>query len=260
MKLFLGDCVKTMRENIEGHSVDLVVTSPPYDNLRDYEKKAPWGAAVWQSVIEELARVVKMGGVVVWIINDATINGSETGSLFKQALYFKYKGFLLHDTMIWYKGASPYQDKNRYISAFEYMFVFSNKRPPKTANLIKDRKNNFAGNAVHGSGRRRDGRLVKSEGAKVGKKIKEFGSRLNVWEMPSVKSRKVVKESGNHPAIFPQKLAEDHIETWSDEWDVVLDPFMGSGTTCLAAKSLNREFIGCEINEKYFNTAKGRLL
>ena len=257
--IYHGDCNDIMYRELNPHSVDLVVTSPPYDNLREYDGKIEWTEPFWQEVIEMFARVVVPCGVVVWIVNDATIKGSETGSSFKQALYFKEMGFLLHDTMIWQKGCTAKNHRNRYIPSFEYMFIFSNKGPPKTANLIQDRKNKYAGRVIHGTNRERDGRLTKSRGAEIGRKVKEFGSRLNVWEMPPARSRQIVVESGNHPAIFPQRLAEDHIKTWSNPGDRILDPFMGSGTTGLAAKALGREFTGIEINEDYFNTAKGRL-
>ena len=258
MKLIHGDCVDILKR-APSSSIDLVVTSPPYDNLRTYEGECVWDEGAWKRVIRGLANVVKTGGVVVWIVNDATVKGSETGTSFKQALYFKECGFLLHDTMIWKKETSAYQHKNRYISCFEYMFIFSNKERPKTANLIYDRKNKWAGTKMHGTGREEDGRMVKMSSIAKKRKVKEYGSRLNVWDMPSEKNSRIGKITGNHPAIFPERLAADHIKTWSKEGDIVMDPFMGSGTTGVAAVGLNRKFIGIEKVEKYFKAAKKRI-
>ena len=256
IKLIYGDCVKVLSTMPAG-CVDLIVTSPPYDNLRTYEGLCVWNEKTWKKVIESMASVVAIGGAVVWVVNDATIKGSETGSSFKQALYFKECGFLLHDTMIWNKGTAVYQHKNRYINCFEYMFIFSNKEKPKTANLIKDKKNKWAGKTVHGNERDRDGSLkVKSGNGRI---FKEYGSRLNIWPMPPAQSNTERKRAGNHPAIFPERLAADHIKTWSKEGDIVMDPFMGSGTTGVACVELNRKFIGIEKVEKYFKVAKKRI-
>jgi site-specific DNA-methyltransferase (adenine-specific) len=134
MKLLHGDCLVEMDKLIaEGVKVDLTVTSPPYDNLRTYNDSLNWNESIWKSVIDKLYDITKDGGVVVWIVNDATIKGSETGTSFKQALYFKEVGFNLHDTMIWNKpNAMPQVDKSRYCQSFEYMFILS-KGKPKTA-------------------------------------------------------------------------------------------------------------------------------
>jgi site-specific DNA-methyltransferase (adenine-specific) len=229
-------------------SIDLTVTSPPYDNLRSYEGNLTWD---FEATARELYRVTKPGGVVVWIVGDQTINGSETGTSFKQALFFKEIGFNLHDTMIWTK-MSPFQHKNRYIPNFEYMFVFS-KGKPKTANLIMDRKNKYAGTRVHGTERQVDGGLRQKSDKQKAKTIKEFGARCNVWDMPCAKGKQ------KHPAVFPFRLARDHIYTWSNEGDTVLDPFVGSGTTAVAAKILGRNYIGFDISKKYCDIAIEKL-
>jgi site-specific DNA-methyltransferase (adenine-specific) len=230
--------------------IDLTVTSPPYDNLRTYNGFT-WDA---ESLIAELYRVTKPGGVVVWIVNDATVNGGETGSSFRQALAFMAAGFKLHDTMIWQK-ISPFQHKNRYIPAFEYMFIFC-KGSPKTANIICDRKNKKGGQKINGPQRNADGTLKQMTGAREGRSIKEYGQRLNVWDLPAVASN---KERTGHPAQFPEQLAHDHIISWSNPGDVVLDPFMGSGTTAVACIRTGRNYIGFEISPEYCGIAKNRI-
>lgn len=241
-----GDCLEVMKSIPDG-SVDMVVTSPPYDNLRSYNGSLNWGDHVWQPVITELYRVLDDGGVVVWVVGDATIKGSETGTSFRQALYAKETGFNLHDTMIWEKtGMLPTQD--RYYAIFEYMFVFS-KGKPKAMNFIED-KPNVSGGRVQ----KRDAIINKGK-HKTGSGTftrKHFGRRTNVW-------RVAIGESHGHPAIFPLKLAQDQIVTWSNEGSVILDPFMGSGSTGVACKNTGRNFIGIELDEKYFEIAKKRI-
>ena len=141
-KLYLGNNLDIMNENIADNTIDLTCTSPPYDNLRTYENQVEWNQKNWQAVIRELFRVTKDGGVVVWVVGDATIDGSETGTSFKQALYFKEVGFKLHDTMIYEKNGCSMPDNVRYLQCFEYMFVFS-KGKPQTFNPLIDRKNRF---------------------------------------------------------------------------------------------------------------------
>jgi len=234
--------------------IDLTVTSPPYDNIRSYKGSLEWGEHIWMPVLEQLYRITKKGGVVVWIVGDATIKGSETGTSFRQALYAMEIGFNLHDTMIWDKGTNAsIGAMTRYADKFEYMFVFS-KGTPTTANIIKDRKNLYAGELQHGSIRQKDGAVRKTAG--YGKRqIAEFGRRYNIWQIHPVKAKK----DRVHPAPFPSELAHYHIITWSSEGGTVFDPFMGSGTTGKMAKENNRDFIGIEKVKDYFNIAQGRI-
>jgi len=252
MKLINDDCLKVL-PTIPENSIDLIITSPPYDNIRDYNNSSTWNFDMFKNIANELQRSLKDGGVIVWIVNDATIKGSETGTSFKQALYFKEIGLNLHDTMIWEKETftAVGSIKTRYAPVFEYMFILS-KDKPKTFNPIKDRKNIFANHKIYGTVRQKNGQTkpVSSNG----KKIKEYGIRHNVWKINSEKSNKT-----NHPAVFPINLVQDHIKTWSNENDLVLDCFMGSGTTGLACKNLNRDFIGIEIDKEYFEIAKNRI-
>ena len=233
------DCLIGLQQ-LQDSCVDLTVTSPPYDTLRTY-KGFSWD---FEETARELYRVTKQGGVVVWIVNDATIKGSETGTSFKQALYFKEIGFNLHDTMIWNKGTLTFPNPLRYHSGFEYMFIFS-KGKPKTVNLIEDRVNKYAGTTIHGTDRQPNGDTTKQAGAGK-RRVKAIGARFNVWNIPPVQSS---KERTGHPAQFPERLARDHIISWSNEGDTVLDPFMGSGTTAVACLQSGRAFIGFEISQ-----------
>ena len=254
-ELMQGDCLEVMKGIPDG-SVDLTVTSPPYDNLRTYNgNNDQWGENVWKGVIEELHRVTADGGFVVWVVGDATVNGSETGTSFKQALWAMECGFRLHDTMIWNKGCFSAVGalKTRYAPVFEYMFIWSKGRP-KSFNPIKDKPNKNAGQTVAGTVRQADGSVKKMTGSGI-KLISDYGQRFNIWEVNPQRQR----GKNKHPAPFPLPLAQDHIISWSNEGDTVFDPFMGSGTTGVAAKNLNREFIGIEMDENYFNIAKVRI-
>lgn len=234
--------------------IDLTVTSPPYDDLRTYNGYS----FEFEKVAKELFRVTKDGGVVVWNVNDSTIDGSESLTSFKQAIYFvEVCGFKLHDTMIYEKNSMSMPDKNRYYNCFEYMFVFS-KGKPKTTNLIEDRKNRWAGTSSFGerSQRQKDGSLKKN-GKGV---VKDFGARFNIWRYNTGAGYSTKDEIAfEHPAIFPEKLAYDHIRSWSNENDLVYDCFMGSGTTAKACISANRNWIGSEISKEYCEIIEKRL-
>jgi site-specific DNA-methyltransferase (adenine-specific) len=257
--LYNMDCEMLLNEMPKG-IIDLTVTSPPYDNLRYYGKKNEdelkqmWSFDKFKSLANNLYLSTNTGGVVVWIVGDATIKGSETGTSFKQALYFKDVGFNLHDTMIYLKNQLAFPDSNRYYNAFEYMFVLS-KGKPKTFNPIKDRKNVSAGRDVNGCERNKDGSLRKKRSC-YGNIIKEYGVRWNYWLFYNQKRGIETK----HPAIFPEQLANDHIISWSNENDIILDPFSGSGTSLVLAEKLNRRWIGIELNEEYCEIAKQRII
>ena len=243
------DCLDGMK-TLDDCCIDLTVTSPPYDNLRDYNGYS----FDWRETIKELYRVTKDGGVVVWVVADQTVNGSETGTSFRQALFATECGFNLHDTMIWNKGCFSCVGAihTRYAHVFEYMFVFS-KGKPKAFNPLKDKPNISVGKTKRGKKRNADGSMKAM--SNIGKPYGEYGIRYNIWEMPPVVSN---TERTGHPAQFPVRLASDHIKSWSDEGDTVLDPFLGSGTTRIAAYDLNRQFIGYEISEEYFRLQEER--
>ena len=245
-RLCNDDCLVAMRD-IPAGSVDLTVTSPPYDNLRTYNGTLEWGEHVWKPVLESLFRVTKTGGVVVWIVNDATIKGSETGTSFRQALYAKEIGFNLHDTMIYSKSSQPRQNGMRYEQQFEYMFIFSRSQP-KSRNLIKEPSKN-AGKTVKRTCRD-NGQDTLTQTENTVAPTKTIG---NVWYYGTKHN------STTHPAVFPLSLAQDHILSWSNENDIVLDPFLGSGTTGVACMNLNRRFIGIEKDATYYELAKKRI-
>ena len=248
IKLIEGDCVTVMRE-FANESIDLTVTSPPYDNLRTYNGYV----FDYQATLDELYRITKVGGVVVWVVNDEVVDGSETGTSFRQALYAMETGFNLHDTMIWDKVGCSFPDSKRYHPTFEYMFVFS-KGIPKTFNPLCDRKNIYAGRHVHGTFRQTDGTIVPRSSKHKCTVYDDYGRRYNIWSIPNEKHN-----ATGHPAVFPIQIARDHILSWSNEGDIVLDPFMGSGTTGIAAYRTNRKFVGIEISSEYFKIAKNRI-
>lgn len=234
-KIHNEDCLATMSRMASG-VVDLVLTSPPYDNLRKYEGYS----FDFEKVAQELYRVVKNDGVVVWVVGDATHKGSESGTSFRQALYFMELGFKLHDTMIYEKNSPAYParaDSNRYTQIFEYMFIFAKGEVP--CQLICDKPNKWAGH--------------KDFSGKLKNPVPDFSPRNNIWKYTT--SFNGVK----HPAPFPEALAHDHIISWSKEKDVVYDPFMGSGTTAKMAMLANRIFVGSEISPTYCEIANERL-
>ena len=246
--LYQGDCLEVMA-GLGAGSVDLVVTSPPYDNLRTYNQdELRWDESIWQGVLSGIYRMLKDGGVCVWVVADATIKGSETGTSFKQALYAKEIGFNLHDTMIWVKdGGGAAGSRKCYTQNLEYMFVLS-KDSPKAINLIYDKPNLSFGKDKSGVGRRKKDGTHKIEHRKPSQ---EFSKRNNYWYIPP--------ERGEHPAVFPLQLAHDHIISWSNPGDAVLDPFLGSGTTGVAAANTGRRFIGIEREPEYFAIAQARI-
>jgi len=244
-RIYNIDCVEGMRQLADG-SIDLTVTSPPYGELRKYTGFT-WDYKV---VAEELFRITKDGGVVVWIVSDQTKNGTESGLSFEQALYFKNVcGFRLYDTMIWDKASPQAPTESRYYDVFEYMFVFS-KGKPKTLNLLEDRKNKSTGTKSKVEIRSsREGRRRKDQ-IRI---VKDYGRRFNIWQI----SRGWNKTE--HPAVFPEQLAKDHILSWSNPGDIVLDPFTGSGTTPKMAMLNGRNYIGFEISKEYTDMARKRI-
>ena len=246
--LIQGDCLEKMKDIADG-SIDLTVTSPPYDNLRTYNGYT----FDFEGIAKELYRVTKQGGGVVWIVGDATIKGSETGASFKQALYFKECGFNLHDTMIWEKTAIfPHHiNAKRYKQQFEYMFVLS-KGNINTHNPIFDVPNKSAGKVINIKCKIKTKNNGKYNGKTKTIDSSEYRMRSNIWKESQVGVE-------GHPAPFPEKLVFDHIMSWSNENDTVLDCFLGSGTTGKMAKQLNRNFIGIEISPEYLKIAESRI-
>jgi len=242
------DCTEGMKL-LPANSIDLVVTSPPYDNLRDYNGYA----FNYQSIAKELFRVMKEGGVVVWVVGDKIKDGNKSLTSFKQSLFFQEIGFNVHDVMIYQKKNTPFMRSNAYTNCYEFMFIFS-KGKPKTFNPLKTKT---VRNGVE--------KLVANKKAdginkKVVGELKKEKTLINIWDyavgLGGSTNDKIAFE---HTAIFPEKLAQDHILSWSNEGDIVFDPMSGSGTTCKMAKLNNRNFIGMEISEEYTNLSLKRL-
>ena len=249
-KVYLGDCIDVMT-TFPNECIDLTVTSPPYDNMRTYNNTCEWNFDVFKKIAKELFRITKLGGVVVWIVSDSTNDGTESGTSFKQALYFKEIGFNLHDTMIWAKdGGGAIGSNLCYTQNFEYMFVLT-KGKPQHVNLIADKKNLSFGQ------KKSTGRRYANGDRKIEPRMvcSEYSRRNNWWLVVPQKQ----EGSDWHPAVFPESIALDHIRTWSNEGDIVLDPFLGSGTTAKMAVKAKRKYIGIEKCEEYFKLAKKRI-
>lgn len=247
--IYEGDCLDIM-PTLADKSVDLTVTSPPYDNLRNYHGNSQFD---FEGIAKELYRVVKDGGVVVWVVGDATINGSETGTSFKQALYFKKIGFNLHDTMIYQKQNYTPLTHNRYEQEWEYMFCLSKGSPKSFNPLMVPCK--YAGESTWGQPRMykdNSGNLTTVKQTI----IKDMKIKGNIFKylVGSTQTGKI-----NHPAMFPEQLATDHILSWSNEGDTVLDPFAGSGTTGVACLNTGRKFILIEKDASYCEIIRKRI-
>jgi site-specific DNA-methyltransferase (adenine-specific) len=246
-----GDCLEVMKQ-FESNSIDMVLTSPPYDNLRNYKGyNFPF-----EQIARELYRILKNGGVIVWVVSDATIEGSETGTSFSQALFFKSIGFNIHDTMIFKKrNPIPQIYRKRYNNEFEYMFVFSKGTVITHNPIMIDCLH--AGLGLNGTTYKNYSKYDQTR-SKLASPVKNKKIKGNVWEYVIGKNLED-QEAKDHPAPFPCELARDHILSWTNEGDLILDPMCGSGTTCKVAKQLGRNFIGIDISYEYCEIAKIRL-
>ncbi|AYJ08602.1 site-specific DNA-methyltransferase [Helicobacter pylori] len=246
---YADNCVNFMQHKLQNESIDMILTSPPYDNLRNYQGYT----FTFENVANEIFRVIKKGGVVVWIVGDKIKNGNKSLTSFRQALYFQQIGFNMHDVMIYAKKNTPFMRSNAYTNAYEYMFVLS-KGKPKTFNPLKEPT---ARNGME--------MLVTNKGAdaknnKILKELKKEKTKNNIWHYAvGLGGSTNDKIAFNHPAIFPEQLALDHILSWSNERDIVFDPMCGSGTTCKMAFLHNRNFIGVDISKEYIQIAQKRL-
>jgi DNA modification methylase len=248
-RIICGDNCEVMR-TMPSESIDLVVTSPPYDNLRTY------GGHSWDfyGVAWNLKRLLKVGGVIVWVVGDEAVDGGESGSSWRQAHHFQSIGLRIHDTMI-YRRQGKYPDATRYWQDFEYAFVLSKERP-KTVNLLRDERTKKFGQKANCT--QRDAKTGELETVRTNREYREFKARSNIWDL-GVASNGSDAIAFNHPAIFPEALARDHILSWSNEGDIVLDPFSGSGTTAKMAKHNGRQYIGIEVNPEYVEISLKRL-
>jgi len=251
-RLFCGDNVDVMRREIPDATIQLTVTSPPYDNLRKYNGFT-WD---FEACARELYRVTKPGGVVVWVVKDSIIDGSQTATSFKQALYFRELGFNLHDTMIFNASRLPHGATTRYHNQFEFMFVVS-KGAPAVANILREACKH-AGRFKGGSFSDKRGREMRAKPAGV--PVKDTKPRGNIWTYGlGFGGCTTDRDAFRHPAIFPERLAQDHILSWSNPGDLVLDPFVGSGTTGKMAVINGRDFIGIDISPEYVALSRARI-
>ncbi len=264
MGVHCGDCVEFMKNSMEDEIVDATITSPPYDSLRTYNGYE----FDFEATARELFRVTKSGGLVIWVVGDTVVNGSETGTSFRQALFFQEIGFKIHDTMIYEKTGVSYPSIGRYTPIFDYMFVFS-KGKPKTFNPICDLPKLWEGSWGKLSTRNKDGSLkcrdLPNEGKGSSGRAEDgrygYKQRTNIWVIKNghgFGSRD--KIAYEHPAIFPEQLANDHIITWSNPGDLIFDPMCGSGTTLKMALLNARKLIGVDISQKYCEIAVKRLV
>lgn len=249
-KIFNENCLDTMKR-MPSNFIDLIVTSPPYDNLRKYDGYS----FDFESIVKEIRRVLKEGGVVVWVVGDSVKDGSESGTSFKQALYFKEIGFNLHDTMIFGKNNYMPLTHNRYEQSFEYMFVFS-KGKPKTFNPIMI-------DCISAGSKKYRGNAKQYENSYSERKREEWTETNTKKQASNIWFYNIGSSSGDdktaHNAPFPEELVKDHIVSWSNENDLVYDPFMGSGTTAKCSIQLNRNYIGSEISDVYCEIIKDRI-
>ena len=248
-KFHIANAVEFMRSKMKPNSVDLTVTSPPYDNLRDYKGYV----FEFEKIADELFRVTKKGGIVVWVIGDRIKDGNKSLTSFKNGLYFQKIGFRVHDVMIYAKKNTPFMRSNAYTNGYEFMFIFA-KGKPNTFNPLKvPTVRNGMEMLVHN--KRSDG-----INKKVLKELKKEKTKSNIWYYAvGLGGSTRDKIAFKHPAIFPESLAKDHILSWTNEDDIVFDPMCGSGTTCKMAAINNRKYIGVDISEDYIDIARNRI-
>ncbi|UYN90434.1 MAG: site-specific DNA-methyltransferase [Anaerolineales bacterium] len=246
--VYQADCVEFMA-HMDAGSVSLTVTSPPYDELRDYNGYK----FEFEKIAYSLYRVTQKGGVVVWVVNDKIKNGNRSLTSFRQAIFFQEVGFNVHDVMIYKKKNTPFMRSNAYTNCYEFMFVFS-KGSPRVFSPLKT-KTVRQGQEMLPFNKGTDGVNKKVLG-----ELKPEKTLTNVWEYAvGFGGSTRDKFAFEHPAIFPEKLAEDHIKSWTKEGDLVFDPMCGSGTTLKMAKIARRLYLGCDISADYVKLAKKRL-
>lgn len=250
-EIYCSDCVKFMQDELDEESIDLTITSPPYDNLRDYKGYK----FNYKQVIDGLWRVTKKGGIVVWVVADQLKDNNLTYSTFRHGLAFQKRGFNAYDTIIYQKSGCALPTPRHYYNSFEYMLILSKGRP-NTVNLIKDRQNvSFKGDGI-ATRRNKDGTMKVT----TRKATQPYGIRFNIWRYAvGYNNTTRDKEAYAHPAMFPEKLAQDHIISWSNEGDLVFDPFSGSGTTAKMAYLNKRKYIACDVSQEYVDLARARL-
>jgi site-specific DNA-methyltransferase (adenine-specific) len=243
---------------LDEDSIDLTVTSPPYDLLRLYD-----GFTFdLPGIVDQLYRVTRIGGAVAWIVCDASKNGAETGTSFAQVMEFQRQGWRLHDTMIYQKSGVSRPGNVRYHQAFEFMFVFSKGTKPKFRPL-QDRANKTAGlkrNTKSMTKRDAAGNLTPRRVNHKTYITNPHGIRTNIWTYSTGPKQTAPDDLWQqHPAVMPLDLAADHILSWGDPGDTVLDPLAGSGQVPIAADILGREWIAIDCSPRYCYLIEQRL-
>ncbi|ABK77151.1 DNA modification methylase [Cenarchaeum symbiosum A] len=246
-RIYCGDAAAVLAKLGDG-SVDLAVTSPPYDNLRDYQGYS----FDFDGICSQLYRVLRKGGVLVWVVGDRIAGGRSLTS-FRQGLAFQDLGFSMHDIMIYRKKNTPFMRSNAYTNCYEFMFVLSKGRPRVFRPIMEKTKRSGMEMLVHNK---------KSDGInkKTLAELKPEKTRTNIWDYAvGLGGTTCDRFAFKHPAMFPEKLAQDHILSWSKPGDLVLDPMCGSGTTCKMAAANGRDYIGIEISKEYAAIARRRM-
>lgn len=245
------NCIDYMRQQPD-ESIDFVLTSPPYDTMRLYKRQVTWNFSVFKRVAKQLARCIKQGSTIVCVVGDETIDHNETGTSFRQALYFKECGLNLYDTMIFEKtNPMPGYRPSLYRQCFEYIFVFC-KGEMRVFNPLMVKTTTTAPTIY-----RKENKWSMENGKTTSGAVKRATPEMRYHN--NIFRYGVGGVRVEHPATFPIQLAKDMIFTYTEEGQTVYDPFAGSGTTNLAAYELGRGCIGTEIVEDYAAMAQHRL-
>jgi site-specific DNA-methyltransferase (adenine-specific) len=254
-KLILGDC-KNELKNLEDNSIDLIFTSPPYaDNRKDtYGGVSPEEYIDWfLPISQELLRVLKPSGTFVLNIKEKVTEGERNTYVIELILEMRKQGWLWTEEFIWHKkNCYPGKWPNRFRDSWERLIQFNkNKKFNMYQDSVMVPVGNWAKSRLKNLSETDMVRDNSKVGSGFGKKIANWINRELVYPTNVLH---FATECGNknHSAAFPEELPEWFIKLFTLEQDLVLDPFMGSGTTIKVAQRLNRNFIGIEILPEYF--------
>ena len=251
-KLIVGDCLNIMKK-IEENTFDLIVFSPPYDSLRKYNDYT----FDLKKTGEQIFRVLKDGCLCAMVIQDQTKNFGKSLTSFRTAVDWVDRiGFKLFETVIYRKhGIEGAWWNKRFRVDHEYIHLFLKGEKPRYFNKDPLRiPSKHGGKTMVGSGNRKtDGTTTKTTTIHVNK----MKCRGTVWDYLNAGDKNKLKQQ--HPAVFPDKIPYDIISCFSPVKGLVLDPFVGSGSTCVMAKKLDRFYTGIDISSKYIEIAKKRL-
>ncbi len=252
-RIINADCIKATAR-LPANSIDLVMFSPPYDGIRDYKKGWIFD---FPALGKNLYRLVKDGGVCAVVINDGTQDFAKSLTSFRLVLnWCDTAGWRLFETCIYQRDGNPGAWwKRRFRVDHEYIFLFLKGKKPKTFDkepLMVPSKH--AGRIYSGTDRLTSGKFKKIDH----KPVKRMKCRGTVWKYPT-SNTEGNRTKLQHPATYPDPLAQDIIQCFSEPGDTVLDPMCGSGTTCVMAMKMKRQYMGIDINEEYCQIARKRL-